>query len=126
MAENVGKETSGNTECHKTRLGGEIREIITINQRNLARFVPHLSHLEGAVRGNVHRPPCHDEHSRHLASFRVSLIREAQKQFRSGHEQTSSGGKGGSRVSGGSCIQPFEMGHLKSKRTFDIWPALSV
>ena len=60
-------------------------------QRNLARFVTHFLHLEGVVRGNVHRPPYH-EHSRHLASLRVSLTREAQKQFRSGHEQTTSGG----------------------------------
>ena len=94
MAENVGKGTSSNTEFHKKRLG-EIREIITINATESCTICAPFLVLEGAVRGNVHRPPCHDEHSRHLASLRVSLPREAQKEFRSGHEQTTSGGRAG-------------------------------
>ena len=95
MAENVGKETSSNTACQKKIIDGEVREIIAINSTFLARFAPHFSHHEGAVRGNVHRPPCHDEHSRHLAILPVSLTREAQKQFKPGNRQTTSGGRGG-------------------------------
>ena len=81
-------------------------------QRNLARFVPHFSYLEGTVRGNVHRPPCH-EHSRHLASLRVSLTREAQKQSsgRATSRQVEGGGEQGERWLVHSTIWngPFEI-----------------